>query len=81
MERLFLAILIAMVVIVLSISRVYNLKQSLFHRPSCCITCVGAPDAAAVVAAPKRNECVDIGSVIGDGNASFGSALSLRLVR
>ena len=40
---------------------------------------MGAPDAAAVVAAPIRNECVDIGSVIGDGNARLRSVLSLLL--
>ena len=41
----------------------------------------GRPAAAAVVAAPIRNECVEIGARLVEGSAKLRIVVSLRLVR
>ena len=61
--------------------RRYVLKQSLFQRPSCWMSHRGRPAAAAVVAAPIRNECVEIGARLVEGSAKLRIVVSLRLVR
>ena len=59
----------------------YMRKQSLFQRPNCCISQRGNPAAAAVVAAPIRKECVDIGDELQDGKAWLRMVVSRRRVR
>ena len=58
----------------------YTRKQSLFQRPSCWMSHRGNPAAAAVVAAPIRNECDDTGALGEDGMASFKRELRRRRV-
>ena len=57
----------------------YVRKQSLFQRPSCWMSQRGNPAAAAVVAAPIRNEWLDTGLLV--GNAVFIILLSRLRVR
>ena len=59
--------------------RRYVLKQSLFQRLSCCISHGGRLAPAAVVAAPMRKYCVEIGAPLVEGSARI--VVSLRLVR
>ena len=60
---------------------IYVLKQSLFHRPSCCMSQRGNPAAAAVVAAPSLSEWLDTVCFGKCGNAIFSKSLHLFLVK
>ena len=59
----------------------YVRKQSLDHRPICWISQRGSPAAAAVVAAPMRNECVDVLPSFPGGRACRSKLFSRRAVR
>ena len=47
-------------------TRIYWRKQSLFHLPRLLMSQRGKPMLAAVVAAPMRNECVDMLELFGN---------------